>query len=124
MLFGRRVTRRLRRITARLMANAVAVRIAIGAPNPPYGSAGAIAKRIAPPPPKVVACDRRRSYGGDPRASMTKWEFIPRAFLAAILAIAGPVCAPAQQPELKIFDAHLHYNDDALPILSVGEVLD
>jgi len=55
---------------------------------------------------------------------MTKWEFIPRAFLAAILAIAGPVCAPAQQPQLKIFDAHLHYNDDALPIFSVGEVLD
>ena len=55
---------------------------------------------------------------------MTKWQFLPRGLLAAILAIAAPICALAQQPQLKIFDAHLHYNDDALPIFSVGEVLD
>src|SRR5262249_7010390 len=55
---------------------------------------------------------------------MTKWDFLPRAFLAAILAIAAPICALAQQPQLKIFDAHLHYNDDTVTVYSVDEALD
>ena len=38
---------------------------------------------------------------------MTKWDFLPRAFLAAILAMTAPICALAQQPQLKILDAHL-----------------
>ena len=55
---------------------------------------------------------------------MTKWDFLPRAFLAAILAITAPICALAQQPQLKIFDAHLHYNDDTVTVYSVDEALD
>ena len=54
---------------------------------------------------------------------MPKLISLSRWFLAAVLATAAPLCALAQQPQLKIFDAHLHYNDDALPVFSVDEVI-
>jgi Amidohydrolase len=54
---------------------------------------------------------------------MPNRSFLARSVLAAILAIGAPICALAQQPQLKIFDAHLHYNDDALPVFPVDEVI-
>jgi hypothetical protein len=54
---------------------------------------------------------------------MPRRHFFARALLAAILAVVAPLCALAQQQELKIFDAHLHYNDDALPVFSADDVL-
>jgi hypothetical protein len=56
-------------------------------------------------------------------ASMLNRNLLARSLLAAIVAILAPLCAVAQQPELKIFDAHLHYNDDALPTFPVDDVL-
>jgi hypothetical protein len=43
--------------------------------------------------------------------------------VAAVVTAMLPAIGVAQQP-LKIFDAHLHYNDDATPVFSVNQVLD
>jgi Amidohydrolase len=53
---------------------------------------------------------------------MPKRKFF-QFLLAATLTFAAPTCTLAQQQQLKIFDAHLHYNDDALPVFSVDEVI-
>jgi Amidohydrolase len=54
---------------------------------------------------------------------MTKWDGVWRcaAVLGALLVPAG---ASAQQQQLKIFDAHLHYNQEPDPFFSLDKVLE
>src|SRR5262249_58928086 len=47
----------------------------------------------------------------------------PRATAAAVIVFAAPVGGSAQ-PTLKIFDAHLHYNQEPNPYYSLDRVLD
>ena len=48
---------------------------------------------------------------------------IARAIAAAVIVVATPVGGSAQ-PSLKIFDAHLHYNQEPDPYYSLERVLD
>jgi hypothetical protein len=48
---------------------------------------------------------------------------IPRVIIAAVVIAAMPVAAVAQQT-LKIFDAHLHYNQEPNPFYPLERVLD
>jgi hypothetical protein len=48
---------------------------------------------------------------------------IARAIAAAIIVVAAPIAGRAQ-PTLKIFDAHLHYNQEPNPYYSLERVLD
>ena len=48
---------------------------------------------------------------------------IARAIAAAVIVLAMPVAGSAQ-PSLKIFDAHLHYNQEPDPYYSLERVLD
>src|SRR6266699_5825413 len=48
---------------------------------------------------------------------------IARAIAAAIIVVAATVGGSAQ-PTLKIFDAHLHYNQEPTPYYSLDRVLD
>ena len=55
---------------------------------------------------------------------MPKRDFVARSIAVVFYMLLAPVCAVAQQPQLKIFDSHLHYNDDAVAVFSVDEVLE
>jgi hypothetical protein len=48
---------------------------------------------------------------------------IARAIAAAVIVLATPIGGSAQ-PSLKIFDAHLHYNQEPDPYYSLERVLD
>ena len=48
---------------------------------------------------------------------------IARAIAAAVIVLATPVGGSAQ-PTLKIFDAHLHYNQEPNPYYPLERVLD
>jgi hypothetical protein len=50
--------------------------------------------------------------------------FFTRSIATALLAMLLPVGAKAQQPQLKIFDSHLHYNAEASPFFAIDQVLD
>jgi Amidohydrolase len=50
-------------------------------------------------------------------------SLILRAFVAAFFAVLAPAGAVAQS-SLKIFDAHLHYNQEPNPYFSLEQVLD
>jgi Amidohydrolase len=54
---------------------------------------------------------------------MLPFGVIPRAIVAAVVIATIPVAALAQQT-LKIFDAHLHYNQEPNPFYSLERVLD
>ena len=47
---------------------------------------------------------------------------VARAIAAAVIVFAAPVGGSAQQA-LKIFDAHLHYNQEPNPYYSLDRVL-
>src|SRR5262249_60077370 len=55
--------------------------------------------------------------------AMPASAIIPRAIAAAIIVVAAPVAGRAQ-PTLKIFDAHLHYNQEPNPHYPRDPVLD
>ena len=48
---------------------------------------------------------------------------VARAIAAAVIVLATPVAGSAQ-PTLKIFDAHLHYNQEPDPYYPLERVLD
>src|SRR5256885_9892171 len=48
---------------------------------------------------------------------------ITRVIVAALIIVAIPVAGIAQQP-VKIFDAHLHYNQEPNPFYPLERVLD
>jgi hypothetical protein len=50
-------------------------------------------------------------------------SIIARAIAAAIIVVAAPAAGSAQ-PTLKIFDAHLHYNQEPNPYYPLDRVLD
>jgi hypothetical protein len=54
---------------------------------------------------------------------MSPFGVIPRAIVAAVTIATMPVAALAQQT-LKIFDAHLHYNQEPNPFYPLERVLD
>src|SRR5207244_3129545 len=54
---------------------------------------------------------------------MARRDFVARSIAAALLLILLPLRASAQGPQLKIFDAHLHYNEDATTAFPAEEVL-
>jgi hypothetical protein len=47
-----------------------------------------------------------------------------RALAAALLVVCASAGARAQQPQLKIFDSHLHYNAEATPFFALDQVLE
>src|SRR5215510_13739340 len=54
---------------------------------------------------------------------MAKWDVVWRcAVVAGVLLV--PAGAAAQQQQLKIFDAHLHYNQEPDPFYSLDKVLE
>jgi hypothetical protein len=55
--------------------------------------------------------------------AMPASAIIARAIAAAIIVVAAPVAGRAQ-PTLKIFDAHLHYNQEPNPYYPLERVLD
>src|SRR5262249_46393408 len=59
---------------------------------------------------------RKRRIEGAMRKSLT-------AAIALVLAATFAPCANAQ-PTLKIFDAHLHYNQEPTPLYSLDQVLE
>jgi hypothetical protein len=61
-----------------------------------------------------------RRIGG---LAMPASAIIARAISAAIIVVAAPVAGSAQ-PTLKIFDAHLHYNQEPNPYYPLERVLD
>src|SRR5215510_13350583 len=69
--------------------------------------------KIATPP--IRAADRG--------LAMPASAIIARAIAAAIIVAAAPVAGSAQ-PTLKIFDAHLHYNQEPNPYYPLERVLD
>src|SRR5262245_34290260 len=69
--------------------------------------------KIATPP--IRAADRG--------LAMPASAIVARAIAAAIIVAAAPVAGRAQ-PTLKIFDAHLHYNQEPNPYYPLERVLD
>jgi hypothetical protein len=55
---------------------------------------------------------------------MPRADVLVRSVLAGLLAVLAPLGAIAQQPPLKIFDAHLHYNEEAVSVFSMDQVLE
>ena len=49
--------------------------------------------------------------------------FFGGAIAVALFAASAPTVAGAQ-PSLKIFDSHLHYNQEPSPLYSLDQVLD
>jgi hypothetical protein len=78
-------------------------------PSCGFGKCG----KIATPP--IRAADRG--------LAMPASAIIARAIAAAIIVVAAPVAGSAQ-PTLKIFDAHLHYNQEPNPYYPLERVLD
>jgi hypothetical protein len=61
-----------------------------------------------------------RQIGG---AAMPGSSFVASVVVAALAALAAPPAASAQQ-QLKIFDAHLHYNQEPSPFYELVRVLE
>src|SRR5262249_2624577 len=55
---------------------------------------------------------------------MPMFGFLAREIGIATVGLLVPVGASAQQPQLKIFDSHMHYNAEASSVFSLGQVLD
>jgi Amidohydrolase len=54
---------------------------------------------------------------------MPMFGFLARSIATAILAMLVPA-ASAQQPQLKIFDSHMHYNAEASSVFALDQVLE
>src|SRR5215831_15626136 len=78
-------------------------------PSLGFGKCG----KIATPP--IRAADRG--------LAMPASAIVARAIAAAIIVAAAPVAGSAQ-PTLKIFDAHLHYNQEPKPYYPLERRLD
>ena len=76
-------------------------------PSLDFGKCG----KIATPP--IRSADRG--------LAMPASAIIARAIAAAIIVVAAPVAGSAQ-PTLKIFDAHLHYNQEPDPYYPLERV--